>query len=153
MSQGDGANREFANVHLGSLFELDFKPLSVNLLDTLARRKEGYHSKLKAPSNPQDASAAVASIHDRVMAKEEGLDQLLCYDRHRRVSLVDHFLAPGTTLEAFSRAQHVEQGDFVRGAYRSRLQRRRAGCRTLNIPRTWLTTIWLSRRNWTSRVR
>jgi hypothetical protein len=109
----------------GSLFELDFKPLAVNLLDTLARRPEGYHSKLKAPPNPQYVSGEIASIHDRVLAKEEGLDKLLCYDRHRRVSLVDHFLAPGTTLEAFSRDQHVEAGDFVAGAYRSQLRRQK----------------------------
>lgn len=30
----------------GSLFELDFKPKSRNLLDTLTRREEGYHKKL-----------------------------------------------------------------------------------------------------------
>ncbi|MCK4428203.1 MAG: DUF1925 domain-containing protein, partial [candidate division Zixibacteria bacterium] len=31
----------------GSLFELDFKPKSLNLLDTLTRREEGYHKKLR----------------------------------------------------------------------------------------------------------
>jgi alpha-amylase/alpha-mannosidase (GH57 family) len=109
----------------GSLFELDFKPLSVNLLDTLARRQEGYHSKLSAPSNRQPTTGDVTSIHDRVLAKEEGLEKFLCYDRYRRVSLLDHFLAPGTSLEAFSRGQHSEHGDFLQGIYQFRLRRQK----------------------------
>jgi len=30
----------------GNLFELDYKPKSLNLLDILTRREEGYHKKL-----------------------------------------------------------------------------------------------------------
>ncbi len=107
----------------GCLFELDFKPLSINLLDTLARREEGYHRKLKTSFSSETEVGDIASIHDRVTAKEEGLSRFLCYDWHRRVSLLDHFLGAGTTLEAFARCQHLEQGDFVQASYQFRWRR------------------------------
>lgn len=141
---GDGAeevlvhtpdlNLYFDPAEGGSLFELDFKPLSVNLLDTLARREEGYHHKLKTPSNPQSIDSEVASIHDRVQAKEEGLEKFLFYDWHRRVSLLDHFLAEETSLEIFSRCQQREQGDFIEGKYQHSLRRRKNGL-TLKLVR------------------
>jgi alpha-amylase len=107
----------------GCLFELDFKPLSVNLLDTLARREEGYHNQLKASLPSQSEAGDITSIHGRMTAKEEGLSKYLFYDWHRRVSLLDHFLSAGTTLEAFSRCQHLEHGDFVGGSYQFRMRR------------------------------
>jgi alpha-amylase len=132
----DGDGREEILVHTpdqnlyfdpnkgGALFELDYKPQGINLLDTLARREEGYHHKLTQPrQNPTGTQEEVASIHDRVTVKEEGLEKLLYYDWHRRISLVDHFLGEETTLEAFSRNQYRELGDFVTESYQHRLRR------------------------------
>jgi alpha-amylase len=109
----------------GCLFEMDYKPLAVNLLDTLARRREGYHHKLTDPPQPSWGGREVASIHDRVVVKEKDLDQLLHYDWHRRVSLLDHFLGDGTTLENFSQCRYQELGDFVAGRYQHRWRRGR----------------------------
>jgi hypothetical protein len=109
----------------GSLFELDFKPKSVNLLDTLTRREEGYHKKLwelkeksQAPEGEQ-----VTSIHDQVLTKEEGLEKYLTYDWYRRASLIDHFLGENTKLEDFSTCQYPEQGDFVNQPYLHKIER------------------------------
>jgi len=118
----------------GSLFELDYKPLAFNLLDTLARRKEGYHHKLTDPPASSSGGEGVASIHDRVVVKEQGLDRLLTYDWHRRVSLLDHFPAVNTTLEEFSQGRYEELGDFVTGDYRHRIRRGR-GTLTLTLSR------------------
>ncbi len=103
----------------GSLLELDFKPKSLNLLDTLTRREEGYHKKLrelKQKSKGQEGDQ-VTSIHDLVLTKEEGLEKYLTYDWYRRASLIDHFLGEHTKLEDFSRCQYSEQGDFVNQPY------------------------------------
>ena len=118
----------------GCLFELDYKPVAVNLLDTLARRREGYHHKLTDPPPASQGEDGVASIHDRVVVKEQGLDRLLHYDWHRRVSLLDHFLGRRTTLEEFSQSRYQELGDFVAGAYHHRLRRGR-GKLTLSLSR------------------
>ncbi len=40
----------------------------------------------------REAGGDVASIHDRVVFKQKDLDQRLQFDRHRRKSLVDHFI-------------------------------------------------------------
>ena len=103
----------------GMLYELDFKPLAKNITDTMTRRKEGYHEKLKnavvigADSN----SDKTASIHDLVFAKEPDLLSHLHYDFYNRKSYIDHFLGEGTTLDSFASSQYGEDGDFVNQAY------------------------------------
>ncbi len=110
----------------GSLWELDFKPKNLNILDVLTRREEGYHKKLlklqRKAENGQDAQ--VASIHDLLLTKEEGLEKLLTYDWYRRGSLIDHFLEEQTKLEDFSVCRYPEQGDFVNQPYRYKTEKK-----------------------------
>ncbi|MCU0641560.1 MAG: DUF1926 domain-containing protein [Candidatus Margulisbacteria bacterium] len=104
-------NLYFAPAYGGALFELDYKPKAFNLINTLARREEVYHDKLKHAA--RGGGSGVSSIHEIVKSKEEGLERALDYDWHRRISLLDHFLADGTELEGFSRAKYQELGDFT----------------------------------------
>ena len=115
-------NLYFSPQNGGSLFELDFKPKAINLLDTLARREESYHEKLKQLSHEsinegQSQGEGVPSIHEMTVTKEEGLENLLFYDWYRRSSILDHFLAQETSLLNFSQCQYQEAGDFVNTAY------------------------------------
>jgi len=105
----------------GHLYELDIRSIGHNLLATFSRRDEAYHHKVRA--GQQAADGNVASIHDRVVFKQEGLDQRLQYDIYRRKSLVDHFYPLDATLEAVSIGGAAEWGDFVSGAYEARLRR------------------------------
>jgi hypothetical protein len=98
----------------GSLVELDYKPAAFNLLDITSRREEGYHRRLMAQS---DEFKLKTTIHEGVLAKEEGLEKHLHFDWYRHASLVDHFLGEGTTLESFARCRYLELGDFVNQAY------------------------------------
>jgi hypothetical protein len=109
----------------GSLFELDFKPKSANLLDTLSRREEGYHKRLldSQEKSQDEGSEPVASIHDQVLTKEEGLEDYLSYDWYRRASLIDHFLWEATTVENFAACAYPEQGDFVNQPYRCKIEK------------------------------
>ncbi len=99
----------------GTLYELDIRSICHNLLATLARRPEAYHRKVLAGS--QAGADGAASIHDRVVFKQEGLDQRLHYDAYARNSLVDHFYAEGTPLEAVATGRAPELGDFVDRRY------------------------------------
>nr|NIM96755.1 DUF1926 domain-containing protein [candidate division Zixibacteria bacterium] len=65
----------------------------------------------------------VASIHDLVLAKEEGLEKFLTYDWYRRGSLIDHFLGEETKLEDFASCRYPEQGDFVNQTYRHKTEK------------------------------
>ena len=99
----------------GKLFEWDLREKALNLLDTMSRREEAYHRKLleaeKNSTNPE--GEGVASIHDLVVSKEQGLEKLLNYDWYDHHSLIDHFFHPGTRVEDVRAARYGEDGDFV----------------------------------------
>ena len=111
--QTDRMNLLFSPSYGGGLYELDYKPKNLNLIDTMARREEGYHRKLTQVADQNKSDSQVASIHDIVMTKEEGLENYLNYDWHRRISLLDHFLHPLSTLETVTKVSYGEQGDFI----------------------------------------
>jgi len=125
-------NLYFAPCTGGSLFEMDYKPRAINLLDTMTRRKEAYHNKLlklKEQINPNNKSG-ITSIHDQAVTKEPGLEKKLRYDWYRHTFLIDHFLGPNTQLDQVANCEYVEEGDFVQSPYRYETERTKDG---LNI--------------------
>ncbi|MAT73034.1 MAG: alpha-amylase [Planctomycetaceae bacterium] len=105
----------------GQIYELDARTICHNLGATLTRRPEAYHrAVLRGPS---DAEGEVASIHDRVVFKQEGLNERLQYDAYQRNSLIDHFFAADVSLEAVAAGTAEEFGDFLRAPYQSKLRR------------------------------
>lgn len=105
----------------GMLYELDIRGIEHNLLATMQRRPEQYHTKVKQ-GNCQ-GSSETASIHDRVVFKQQGLEDLLQYDTSPRKSLVDHFYDHSTTAEDVQRGRATERGDFVALPYDAKLRR------------------------------
>ena len=117
----------------GRLTELDWKPRSFNLTNTLTRRREVYHDKIAcAIKSPEIGEAK--TIHDRVVVKEEGLECHLLYDWYKRGSLLDHFIETGVDLAGFMRSEYYEAGDFVLGAFDSR-PKKQAGSAALVLER------------------
>ena len=108
----------------GHVYELDVRHASTNLLATLDRRPEAYHSAIAAAdgADPDDYDGP-PSILNKVVLKQDGLGQLLVYDRHPRKALVDHFLSLDATLDDLKGSRHVELGDFATGTYLSKVQR------------------------------
>jgi len=106
----------------GRIYGLDIRDIRHNLLATMQRRPEAYHRKVVAGAQ-RGAAAEVASIHDRVVFKQAGLDQLLQYDRYPRKSLMDHFYDDATELAQVQRGDAVERGDFVDLPYEAKLRR------------------------------
>jgi alpha-amylase len=113
----------------GHLYELDVRQTAINVLATLDRRPEAYHQAILEAIHPEKAAREVAhgdgpaSIHERVVLKQAGLDRLLVYDRHPRKALVDHFYPIDVTLDDLAACRDVERGDFVSGTYLARVQR------------------------------
>lgn len=105
----------------GILYELDVRTICHNLLATLTRRPEAYHRKVLA--GPSQGQGDVASIHDRVVFKQEGLDRMLQYDTYPRKALVDHFFDNNASLEQVALNQALERGDFVDAPYEAKLRR------------------------------
>jgi len=122
--ESDICNMYFTPHLGGSLVEFDYKPAQFNLLDIMTRREEGYHRRLLAGTAK---GAESATIHDGALTKEEGLDKYLYFDWYRRASLIDHFLAEGTTLQAFASCKYLELGDFVNQPYSVAVEQSGAG--------------------------
>lgn len=114
----------------GSLFEWDLRRAAHNMLCVITRREESYHQTLREFErgrrkqqleqeliNSQVALEPANPHTSGIRTKEANLDRLLVVDRQRRASLIDHFLAPGSGLELFSRAEYEELGDFVEQPY------------------------------------
>lgn len=119
----------------GSIFEWDLRSHNYNLASTVSRRPESYHQTLREyeekkrqgnreprVGDQEAQEGEVESPHEAVRVKEEGLDRYLNYDPYRRGCMIDHFIGPGTTLEAFAKARYNEEGDFIYGAYKAELE-------------------------------
>ena len=117
----------------GILYELDYKPSSTNIMATLSRRYEGYHDKVKSASS-SDIADGKKTIHDMIIAKEEGLEQYLHYDWYRRASLIDHIMGKDVTFENFYRGRYIEPGDFIKESYKGEIKRGKK-CVTLSMRR------------------
>jgi hypothetical protein len=138
----------------GSLLELDYRPKRFNLSDVLTRREEAYHGKLAAAAMHQGPSGgAPASIHDQLRVKEQGLDKVLRYDRHRRVSFRDRFLSPASSWETFDRIDEEERGDCVSGAYQVESERPAPQKGALTVPMAYQGTVSLAGRAYPLAVR
>lgn len=105
----------------GVLYELDVRSICHNLGGTISRRAESYHEKVRAGASGHDED--VTSIHDRVVFKQEGLDERLTYDNLRRFSLVDHFYDNEVTLDQIVSGEALERGDFAGQPYSTRVRR------------------------------
>ena len=122
----------------GQLLELSDKATGLNLLDTLTRRPEAYHEKLRSPqpvgasegSSPPQGLAGPLSIHERESSAADLADSLV-YDPYRRAGLIDHLLAPDAELQSFARGAAQELGDFVEGPYQGQAARSSASARAV----------------------
>jgi len=105
----------------GTIYELDVRSICHNLLATLSRRPEAYHRKVLA--GPSNSGGEVASIHDRVVFKQEGLEKMLQYDTYQRKTLVDHFFDNNASLEQVALNNAMERGDFVGSPFEAKVRR------------------------------
>jgi hypothetical protein len=105
----------------GQLYELDVRTICHNLLATLTRRPEAYHRKVLAGAS--QSGAQVASIHDRVIFKQAGLNERVVYDTTPRKSLLDHFFDDDVTQAQVAGNLAQERGDFVSGVYDTKIRR------------------------------
>jgi alpha-amylase len=97
----------------GGIFEEDVKDINYNLLNTLSRYEEFYHKKLKRLIDEGKISYDPTDSEDKVVIKEPGLENLLCFDWYKRMSLVDHFFHEDTDVHKVMNLKYGEQGDFV----------------------------------------
>lgn len=69
-----------------TLAAFDFRLRSATLINSLQRRPEAYHSRLREAAASTPSTGGVVSIHDLVRVKEPNLERYLRYDRFPRHS-------------------------------------------------------------------
>ncbi len=105
----------------GQIYELDLLNIEHNLLATIQRRPESYHEKVLRGGDDQAGEAA--SIHDRVVFKQDDLDQHLGYDLKMRKMMVDHFWDEHQSIHEVAQAKVLDRGDFADGSYQATIRR------------------------------
>ncbi len=100
-----------------SLTGLDYRPAGFCLTNTLTRREEVYHRKIREQAAASGNGDQPASIHDIVHFKEEGLDKKLVYDLYDRHCFQDRFMDPSTSMDDFVTQRYAELGDFIGGSW------------------------------------
>jgi len=100
----------------GTLAAFDFRPAAVTLVNSILRRPEAYHARLReATGNP--APAEVASIHEQTRVKEPGLERFLRYDRWPRHAFRILLFDPSRTQADYETLELREDAGFAGGAY------------------------------------
>ena len=95
----------------GAITEWNLLGPRVNLVDTLSRRPEPYHEKLRARAAMATVTTGEAppSIHNLLGVKEEHLEAYLLYDDHRRSAFLDYALQRLPSLHEVTRSTWGEQ--------------------------------------------
>jgi len=121
----------------GSLTEMDWRPKAFNILNTLTRRKEGYHQRV-LEAKEESRGGEIRTIHEIFDSKEKDLDRYLHFDTYRRASFLDHFIPLSVDLESFRKGQFIEEGDFIESPYEIEIQKRGKNRRLLFSRRGYL---------------
>ena len=87
----------------------------ITLVNSLMRRPEAYHQRLRAAATGEDKAAV--SIHDQSRSKEAGLADKLVYDRWRRNCFRTLVFDASRTLEDYARIRLEENGEVAGGEY------------------------------------
>ena len=100
----------------GTLAALDFRPASATLVNSILRRPEAYHARLReAAGNP--TPSGVASIHEQTRVKEPGLERFLRYDRWPRHAFRVLIFDPSRTHADYETLELHEDPGFAGGAF------------------------------------
>ncbi len=95
---------------------IDFRAPNVALINSLARRPESYHARLRNLSTKSVQGAV--SIHEQSRTKEEGLERFLNYDRWPRNSFRLLLFSQDKTFQDCASVQLEEDPALAGGIYR-----------------------------------
>jgi alpha-amylase len=100
----------------GTIAALDFRPASATLVNSILRRPEAYHTRLREAAG-KPATGAVASIHEQTRVKEPGLERFLRYDRWPRHAFRVMIFDPARTHADYEALELREDAGFAGGAF------------------------------------
>ena len=99
----------------GTLAALDFRPAAATLVNSMTRRPEAYHARLRDAG--KQVVSGVTSIHDQVRVKEPNLEKYLRYDRWPRHAFRVLLFDPARTHADYEALRLDEDASFAAGEY------------------------------------
>jgi alpha-amylase len=99
----------------GTLAALDFRPAASTLINSMQRRPEAYHTRLREAS--PNAPHHVISIHQQTRVKEPHLDRYLKYDRWARHAFRILVFHPKRTQAEYESLELSEDPSFAGGEF------------------------------------
>ena len=99
----------------GTLAALDFRSSATTLINSMQRRPEAYHARLREAS--QTATGLVASIHEQTRVKEPNLERFLKYDRWARHAFRILVFDPRKTHADYESLRLMEDASFAGGDF------------------------------------
>ncbi|HEX5710302.1 MAG TPA: alpha-amylase/4-alpha-glucanotransferase domain-containing protein, partial [Sulfuricurvum sp.] len=111
----------------GQLVELDVRDACFNYQNTLARRKEAYHSKLFDAPKEKTVSfeEGIDTIHHAHIEVNDTLRDTLIYDWYPKNSFIDHISDSGFDEGSFRHCNFREYGDFSNQPFESSMRKNR----------------------------
>jgi len=107
LKQSDGATIAF----------FDFRTASSTLINSVFRRPEAYHSRLREAGHAMPTTGGAVSIHDQVLVKEPNLERFLRYDRYPRHAFRLFLFDPSQTQADYEELRLREVGPAASGSY------------------------------------
>jgi len=99
----------------GTLAALDFRSNAATLINSMQRRPEAYHARLREAS--QAATGVVTSIHEQTRVKEPNLERFLKYDRWARHAFRILVFDPKKTHADYEALRLIEDASFAGGDF------------------------------------
>jgi 4-alpha-glucanotransferase len=100
----------------GTIAALDFRPAAATLVNSILRRPEAYHTRLREAAG-NSGKGAVASIHEQSRVKEPGLERFLRYDRWPRHAFRLLLFDPARTPAQYETLELQEDPGFAGGPF------------------------------------
>jgi len=100
----------------GTLAAFDFRPAAATLINSIQRRPEAYHARLREAAKTA-VPGAVSSIHEQTLVKEPGLERFLHYDRWPRHAFRVLLFDPDRTQAQYETLELQEDPGFAGGAF------------------------------------
>jgi alpha-amylase len=100
----------------GTLAAFDFRPSAATLINSIQRRPEAYHARLRDAAKAA-VPGEVASIHEQTRVKEPGLERFLRYDRLPRHAFRVLLFDPARTQAEYETLELQEDTGFAGGAF------------------------------------
>src|ERR1700729_307219 len=94
-----------------TLAALDFRPTSSTMINSILRRPEPYHSRLRDPN--YRPATSTASAYEQTKVKESGLERFLLYDRWARNTFRLFLFDPAKSAVEYEALQLQEDPGFA----------------------------------------